>query len=265
MLRPVNLRTFLSLSAVAFGGLALAGCSTTPTKFTEARCYELRTYWAAPGKLDALNARMRDHGLRILTKHGIEPVAFWEPVTNSESKLLFLLAYPSREARDAAWKAIGDDPEWQAVRRTTEADGPLVVRVDNVLLETTEYSPRVRTGNVAAGGVFEMRTYIAVQGRLPALDARFRDHTRRLFTRHGIKNWAYFHPMPDQPAADVTLLYFIAHASTEAAKASFDAFRADPDWIAARTASETAAGGPLTVPDGVKSLFLRATDYSPTK
>ena len=63
-------------------------------------------------------------------------------------------------------------------------------------------------------------------------------------------------PMADQ----------LAHQSVEAAKASFDAFRKDPDWIAAKDASEKAAGGSLTVEtDGVKSVFLKATDYSPTR
>ena len=71
--------------------------------------------------------------------------------------------------------------------------------------------------------------------------------------------------LPDQLAADNTLVYFLAHSSVEAAKTSFDAFRADPDWIAAKTASETKGGGSLTIPDGVKSVFMKATDYSPTK
>jgi hypothetical protein len=62
-----------------------------------------------------------------------------------------------------------------------------------------------------------------------------------------------------------TLIYLLAHKSQEAAKASFDAFRKDPDWVAARTASEQKAGGSLTVKDGVKSLFLVATDYSAVK
>ena len=78
-------------------------------------------------------------------------------------------------------------------------------------------------------------------------------------------NLFYWQPMPDQPAAENTLIYLLAHASLDAAKASFAAFRADPDWVAAKKASEEKAGGSLTVPDGVKSLFLKATDYSPTR
>ena len=73
----------------------------------------------------------------------------------------------------------------------------------------------------------------------------------------------YFHKMPGQPGADNTLLYFLAHKSNDAGKASFDTFRKDPAWITAKDASET--GGPLTVKDGVKSVYLVPTDYSPTK
>ena len=77
-------------------------------------------------------------------------------------------------------------------------------------------------------------------------------------------NLFYWKLLPDQPAAENTLVYMLAHKSEAAAKASFDAFRADPEWITAKKASEDKGGGSLTVPDGVKSVFLKATDYSPT-
>jgi hypothetical protein len=62
-----------------------------------------------------------------------------------------------------------------------------------------------------------------------------------------------------------TLIYLLTHKSADAAKASFDAFRADPAWVAAKEASEQKAGGSLTIKDGVKSEFLVPTDYSPVK
>jgi hypothetical protein len=71
--------------------------------------------------------------------------------------------------------------------------------------------------------------------------------------------------MPDQKGAADTLIYVLAHQSKDAADASFKAFREDPDWIAARKASEEKAGGSLTAKDGVKSVFMKPTDYSPTK
>jgi hypothetical protein len=79
-------------------------------------------------------------------------------------------------------------------------------------------------------------------------------------------NLFYWQLLPDQPGAGGTLIYLLAHDSVDAAKASFTAFRADPAWIAARTASEEKAGGSLTAAQsGVISLYLQAADYSPTR
>jgi hypothetical protein len=113
--------------------------------------------------------------------------------------------------------------------------------------------------------VYEMRTCYAAPGKLDALQARFRDHTVKLFEKHGMTNVGYWVLMKDQRGADDTLIYLLAHKSTDAAKASFDAFRKDAAWLAAREASEKKAGGSLTAKDGVTSVFLKATDYSPIK
>ena len=67
------------------------------------------------------------------------------------------------------------------------------------------------------------------------------------------------------PATSLALIYFLHHASTDAAKKSFDSFRMDADWVKARDASEKKAGGSLTAKNGVKSLMMKATDYSPLK
>ena len=71
--------------------------------------------------------------------------------------------------------------------------------------------------------------------------------------------------MPDQKDAESKLVYLLAHKDAAAANASFEAFRAAPLWTAVKATSEKDAGGSLTVPDGVKSVFMQATDYSPTK
>ena len=110
--------------------------------------------------------------------------------------------------------------------------------------------------------VYELRTYTTPPGKLDALNARFRNHTVRLFEKHGMTNIGYWTPQ-DAPLADNTLIYLLAHKDREAAKQSWDAFRKDPDWIKARTDSETQAGGSLTTK--VESVFLNATDYSKLK
>ena len=108
--------------------------------------------------------------------------------------------------------------------------------------------------------VFELRTYTTHPGRLDALHARFADHTTALFERHGMTNIGYFVPQ-DAPLAENTLVYVLAHDSREAAKASWAAFNADPDWQKAYQASRS--DGPIV--DKVENVFMDATDYSMMK
>ncbi len=252
------------LNLIAFSLLALASLQQTSAADPDKRVYEMRVYYAAEGKLDALNARFRNHTCKLFEKHGIENIGYFEPIENPDRKLIYFLAYPSREARDKSWKAFMADPDWQAAYKASEVDGKLVAKVDVLYLQPTDFSAAIKP---AAKGnrVFEMRTYTTTDGNLDGLLARFRDHTCKLFEKHGMTNVAYWTPMADQKDAKNTLLYILSHSSQNAAKASFDAFRKDPDWLAARKASEEKAGGSLTVPNGVQSVFMKATDYSPIR
>lgn len=229
----------------------------------DSRCYELRVYYAPPGKLDDLNARFRNHTLKLFEKHGISNVGYWMPVENPENKLVYLLAFPSRDAARQSWKAFFADPEWQAVVKTTEANGKLVAKVESTFLAATDFSPAIAPSTASEPRAFELRTYTAAPGRRDALLARFRDHTLTLFTKYGMTNFGYWTPLDQDKGADNTLIYLLAHKSREAADASFKAFREDPAWVAARKASEEKAGGSLTTK--VESVFLKATDYSPAK
>lgn len=231
----------------------------------DSRVFEMRTYYAPPGKLDDLQARFRNHTLKLFEKHGMTNVGYWIPLQNPDNKLIYLLAYPSREAREKAWKAFLADPEWRAAQKASEVNGKLVAKVDQWFLQATDYSPVVKPSRSSADRVFELRTYTASPGNLGHLNARFRDHTLKLFEKHGITNVGYWNLMKDQPGADVTLVYFLAHRSQQAAEESFGAFRKDPAWQGARKASEDKAGGSLTIKDGVKSLFMKPTDFSPIR
>jgi hypothetical protein len=253
----MTLRTLLLTTMLAASPPAFAAEKDT-------RCFEMRTYYAAEGKLDPLLARFRDHTVKLFEKHGIANVGYWVPIENKDQKLVYVIAFPSREERDKRWKEFGADPDWQKARTESEAKGKLVQKVDSVFLSTTDFSPAIQP-SVAEPRVFELRTYTTTSGNLERLQARFRDHTLALFAKHGMTNLFYWVPMADQKAADSTLLYMLAHKDADAAKASFAAFRADPVWIAAKEASEKEGGGSLTVPDGVKSEFLKATDFSPTR
>ena len=112
----------------------------------------------------------------------------------------------------------------------------------------------------SSGAVYELRTYTAGPGKLNDLQARFRDHTVGLFERHGMKNVGYWVPT-DAPLSDNTLIYVLEHDSRDAATASWDAFRADPDWVEARAASEV--NGRLAI--NVEAVYMTATDFSAIK
>lgn len=109
---------------------------------TRTAVYELRTYYPMPGKLEALNARFRDHTLRLFARHGMTSVAYWNDTANG--RVVYILAYPSREAREAAWTAFRADPEWQAAAKASEAEGKLVEKVDSVFMTMTDYSPALK-------------------------------------------------------------------------------------------------------------------------
>jgi hypothetical protein len=227
------------------------------------RVFELRTYHAAEGKLDALLARFRDHTVKLFEKHGITNIGYWVPSENPGALLIYLLAYSSREGGEESWKAFLADPQWREAKAASEVGGGLVAKVESVFLNLADYSPLPKVETRQPARQFELRTYTTAEGRLPDLDARFRGHTIKLFEKHGMTNVAYFHPLADQPGAGSTLIYLLAHKDDASRRASFDSFRRDADWQAAREASE--AGGPILVKDGVKSVPLEPVDFSPFK
>lgn len=252
----MNRRTFLAMT--------IATAAATAHAAEDTRCYELRIYHTEPGRLDALHARFRDHTCRLFEKHGMANIGYWVPLNNPDGRLIYVLAYPSREARDASWKAFLDDPDWIAAKKASEESGKIVSKIESTLLTALDFSPEIKPSQ-AAPRVFELRTYTTTPGNLDRLLARFRNHTCRLFERHGMTNLFYWRLLPGQPGTDNTLVYFLAHKDELTARTSFAGFRGDPDWKAAREASEAAAGGSLTTPAGVKSEILKPTDYSPTK
>jgi hypothetical protein len=110
----------------------------------------------------------------------------------------------------------------------------------------------------AAPRAYELRTYTTEPGRLPALHTRFRDHTMKLFEKHGMQNGMYWVPT-DEKLKDNTLIYVVSHASLEAAAKSWDAFINDPEWKKVRDASE--ADGKIVAK--VERQYMTLTDYSP--
>ncbi|HEX7087494.1 MAG TPA: NIPSNAP family protein [Vicinamibacterales bacterium] len=113
---------------------------------TDSRVFEMRTYHAAEGRAQEMHARFRQHTSALFRKHGMTIVGYWVPLdektgATNEDLLVYILAYPDLEARRAAWRAFGSDPEWRRVKAESEKNGPIVAKVDSVFLKATDYSP----------------------------------------------------------------------------------------------------------------------------
>jgi hypothetical protein len=128
------------LLAVALGWVQSATAADEPSS---GRLFEMRTYTANDGKMADLHKRFREHTNKLFVKHGMELVGYWTPVDGPEAAntLVYILAYPDREAREKSWKAFMADPDWQAAYKASHAAGPLVKKVESKFLSPTDYSP----------------------------------------------------------------------------------------------------------------------------
>ena len=134
------------ITCAAFAAGIIAHAMFTPVATVHAagnRVFELRTYTAAPGKLDALNARFRDHTLKLFEKHGMKNIGYWVPqdAPLKDNTIIYVLAHESREAAAKSWKAFGADPDWVKAKGDSEKDGRLTAKAESVFLDPTDYSP----------------------------------------------------------------------------------------------------------------------------
>lgn len=235
-------------------GLLFMSLLSTVVRAADSNVYELRIYTAEPGRVADLVTRLKGAS-QLFARHGMENLIFWAPFKDKKSgadKMAYVLSHKSREAAAASWKAFGSDPAWHAMRDANEAKGKVVTKVDSTFLTPTDYSPSTVVNAPKAGEVYELRTYVTPDGKLADLDARFRNHTMKLFEKHGMTNGPYFHPMDADKGASNTLIYWVTHQSSAAAAESWKGFRGDPDWVKVRDASEV--NGKLTA--SVESIHL---------
>lgn len=142
---------------------------------------------------------------------------------------------------------------WASLRETTKPPSRRAERSS-----ARETGGKKAEPGQASTSVYELRWYHVVEGKLDDLLRRFRDHTMRLFEKHGMRNVAYWLPL-DEPLKGKTLIYILEHTSREAATANWQAFRDDPEWQSVRDKSE--ANGKLV--EKIDSTFLALTDFSP--
>lgn len=117
--------------------------------------------------------------------------------------------------------------------------------------------PGVTDKNVAPDSrCFELRTYTVRAegpGSIDLLHSRFRQHTNRLFRKHGMEIIGFWHPT-NKPN---TLIYILAYKDRAARDAAWKGFQSDPEW--AKVRSEMQVG------TAVEAIFMNSVDYGPMK
>ena len=133
----------LAVVGLAFGvfGTGLA----VNAQRSDSRVFELRLYKAMPGKRDALAARFQEHTMEMFEKAGMTNVGYWTGLDgdNADQSFIYMLAYPSQEARTEMWERLGDDPDFQReiIAEEQSDDRKLVETIDARLIMPTEFSP----------------------------------------------------------------------------------------------------------------------------
>jgi hypothetical protein len=190
----------------------------------------------------------------------MENIGYWLS-TENKNDLIYILAFPNKTARDAAWKAFIADDEWKDVYAKSIANGKLVRNIDSEFLTlNSELTAAIKTNTALDSPLFELRTYYCFPDKFPNIVARFRDHTQALFEKHGMVNVAYFQTVKTD-GSQPELKYIIAHKDADAAKASWSAFGNDPEWK--RVAEASQVDGKIV--EKVVSVYLTALPFSDIK
>jgi len=126
------------------------------------------------------------------------------------------------------------------------------------ILPASVWAAAQQQNATSSTAVYELRVYHAAAGKLADLETRFREHTVKIFERHGMKSVAYWTPL-DEPDKSNTLIYILQHPSREAATANWKSFQDDPEWKSVKEKSEV--NGKLV--DKVDSTYMALTDFSP--
>lgn len=245
-----NLVSFLVAMLISAGLFAQQGIKS--------KYFEMRIYTASEGKMPDLIKRFQDHTLKIFKKNGIESVAFFLSEENPDKTLTFIIGYPDAASRDVIWNKFANSAEWQTVFKASEANGPLVQKVEQVFMVWANNLNDHKKPKPS--GILQMRTYHCLPGRIENIQTRFRDHTRDLFARQGLKNYPYWLTV-EKDGSQPKLVYILGHDSKEAYNEAFKRFVADPDWIKARDASE--ADGKIV--EKIDAVFYKALPFSPMK
>lgn len=228
--------------------------------------YELRKYDVMPGKVPALLDRFGSFTTKKWPEFGIRLVGFWTPdVGGNNHQVIYMFAWESLEERSKKFPAWQASPERAKVWAETEKDGPLVRRVNNMLMEPTGFShldKGIPYGPEASGRkpyLFELREYEAMPGKLPPLVQRFGGFTINAFQKFGFRQVGYWTPF--MGGHNHLLVYMLAWESYDERTEKFRTFRADPERQ--RVFADSEKAGILV--ERVNTTMLEPTAFSPMK
>ena len=138
LLKPSYLSAVLCGAALMLAIVRLPASSPQPSHHV----YELRLYHVKEGKMDALKARFGDHTDAIFKRHNMKSIGYWSPedAPDSQNLFVYILEHPSRQEAEKNWAAFQADPEWQKVKKESEANGPLVDHIDRYFIDPTSFA-----------------------------------------------------------------------------------------------------------------------------
>ena len=247
-------KTLLSLliMVLAFGAFAQL------PKTSKSKYFEIRKYYAHPGKLPDLMKRFENHTMKLFEKAGMENIIYLMPEENKDNSMTYILGYPDAAARDKMWESFMNDPEWKKAYEASHVNGPLVAKVEQTFMTL---APELNDTPIPTGsGIIQMRTYHCFPDKIENIQARFRDHTRALFEKQGLKNYPYWLTV-EKDGSQPKLVYLLGHEDRAAFDKAFENFRNDPEWIKARDASE--ASGKIV--EKVDAVYFKPWAFSPMK
>ena len=249
------MKNLVLLLSAFFLSLATFAQQNTDMKSTY---FEVRKYYANDGKLQDLLNRFENHAMKLFEKVGMENIAYFVPAENTDNSMTYILGYPDEKSRDRMWAEFGNDPTWKQAKADSEVNGGLVKSVDHtfmVFAQDLNNNPRPMPS-----GVIQMRTYFMLNGKVPNIQARFRDHTQDLFEKQGLRNYPYWMTV-EKDGLQPKLVYLLGAKDQVSFDSSFAAFVKDPEWLKARDASE--ASGKIV--EKIDAVMFKTLPYSPLK
>lgn len=103
--------------------------------------YELKSYKATEGNMDALKKRFTEKTMPIFKRLGIEVTHCWDNLEDPNT-FTYLARFLSKEVQKDAWSAFAADDEWKAVKAESErVSGPLLASQSTLYLAPTHFSP----------------------------------------------------------------------------------------------------------------------------